>query len=241
MTIDSALMLHESMSMYTMLLLMHATGHRPMEHSCWLPSALDLEFGFGVICDKPAHDAGRTRVVILPKLAIMQLRAYFHHIEELVKVLSGSHRRLAEQVATLIVNADRAVVPLFFSMDLQSGKITPLGNNLFGSCLAWPLRWNAARHGHAQRLPIYKIAREYISAELGHVELGQQAFGRYSTLDPEAFRRQLATAHECLLSDAGWSVQEGMPATRKRLDRGVLHVANWLSVENLPYFAELLQ
>ncbi|MDH5766975.1 MAG: hypothetical protein OEZ38_13265, partial [Gammaproteobacteria bacterium] len=67
-----------------------------------------------------------------------------------------------------------------------------------------PLNFN--RHYLRTRLREEGVAGEVIDAFMGHWELGQEPFGRYSSLSPIEYRSEIKNPLERILADDQWQV-----------------------------------
>jgi hypothetical protein len=193
------------------MMLMCSSGHRAVNDAFYDPSALLLEHSAVLITDKVELMEHEGRLVWLGDVATKQHQYYLQHLECLALALWKFEPRLSHAIKTLLNPLGPRALPLFFYLTPSGwASIRPRSlSQSLGSLWPWPL--NANRHFLATQLRRLKVPAEYISYQLGHMQIGQMPFGQFSLLSPKAVGAYLVPALTELERQCGW---ESLPGLR---------------------------
>ena len=170
---------HDHYAAYTHLVLSLATGLRSVRHPfetinhfCWETSTYFIQ-------DKNVGGNPSPRYVPLAQFAVEQLSHYLAYLSWLQTRLSAYPRR-GEYVEAAL----QGQVPYLFSLDQHPADPRPLAPNLIRNTLEgishlvpnWP------RHFLRSALAARGVRDDVLQALLGHGDMGQEPFARYSAL-----------------------------------------------------------
>jgi integrase len=91
---------HNAYCLYTLWMLMAATGHRPVTDPAESLDVIDLDAGWMVINDKQTHPGKAGRLVPLASLVVAQLGRYLDHLRSLIALSQSVTPELAAPVTT---------------------------------------------------------------------------------------------------------------------------------------------
>lgn len=206
---DRWLEYHNHLVGYGTLMLLAATGARPVTSVFESSGQFDLHHGQVYLEDKVAHagrdgTAGRL-VPLVPAVTDFLASVYYPHLRHLAEGLRPQLPALAEELDRQAGGAGSELLPLFFLfrrkpefdwLEVSESSLRSLG------LLGWPLPLNLFRHRLASRLRTLGLDPELIDAQLGHAEAGSETFGDFSPrcwgADQPAWRRALVTAFDQL-------------------------------------------
>jgi len=208
---DTLIDAHNAYTTYSVLSLLHLTGHRPVQDPfCYRSSMGD---GFAVVEDKAVTKFHACRVLILPDTAQRQLQSYERHLLALADRLTaveGFKLVSADIRALLNETGGRQPLPQFFFLhSAGTESVTEASLNAHLDDWPWPL--NAGRHFIATDLRNLGIPAELIDFQLGHLMPEKHFCGPASTLSVAAARDRLAPALEQLAPMYGFRVIPGLP------------------------------
>lgn len=201
---------HNDFATYTVMMLMFTTGHRAVNDPFYSSDTFLPEINAVIITDKIELVEHEGRLVWLGDRSVEQLQAYRAHLDGLVSALAKYQPGMASAIQERLTQTDSPTIPFFFYLsdsNWQSIKPARLKSQLGG---IWPLPINANRHFLATQLRQLGVPTEYINYQLGHVQLGQLPFGRFSALAPGDVRNQLIPALTHLESVSGWECLKGI-------------------------------
>jgi len=224
---------HNAFTLYTAQMLLYASGYRDVCNPFSKVFEIDWGSGFLFIHDKERLHSYKPRIVWLPDICIQQIRAYQEHINALMGSLLFADMRIfnakksqAESMAigNFIMRKRGKHGKLQIIDRIESGEWLPF---LFfmaekGWCEvrqknvapiieeAMPLPMNANRHYIRSKLRETNCPAETVQQFLGHWEIGQEPFSRYSGLDPWSYRQQLKKYWEPVFNGPGWEVIGGI-------------------------------
>jgi hypothetical protein len=171
-------LVHNTLTLYTLLILNISTGHRPVRHPFHSINCFDLQVGTVFISDKEVRSAQSARVIKLPDIALMQLRHYIQHLESIRPYCRNTGAANTEHIDGAL-NGSKPFFILFVGRDLIS--ITPkILSDFLDNILPLPLNWN--RHFMRTWLREQGIESSMVDAWMGHVGSGGEPFSRYSGL-----------------------------------------------------------
>jgi len=180
---DDAIAYHNNYVCYVWALLAFATGHRDVTAPMGQLGDYNSHNRTWWISDKEIRHGLAARTVVVPVTAARQVELYLEHLRALAK-----HTRF---VAPMI--SERCEMALAGSSNLLFAIITPLDkeatpanlcpsmlDRLLGKKMPWARNW--PRHYLRSELKRQGVAPEQIDGWMGHEEIGEEAFGRHSTL-----------------------------------------------------------
>lgn len=176
---------HNAYVAYVAVVLLAATGARPVHDPFEAAAHFDFEFHFCYVNDKSSNDARDGRLVPLPPPVAEWIREdYCRYLSLLAQTLESRHPALAADIAALTRRGIQPCIPFLFMLS-EEGELdwvsvsekTIEGTDLFD----WPLPLNLFRHRLAQRLRRRGVDPELIDAILGHSENAGATHGDGST------------------------------------------------------------
>lgn len=219
---------HNAYVAYIVMFLGYCTGYRDVSHPFPTIDRFDEQSEFLVISDKDSHGAPQTRIVWLPPIFRKQLAEYFVHLQQLSEtfVLLGipfvtamlapspgrSGRFLSGRVVPgapkSTLAAKRSAPPLFFFIATDGESWEKINRTSLKEQLGdvYPIQINANRHFLRTRLREASVPGEIVDAFMGHAGIGQEPFGRFSSITPVELRDTLSHPLSDLLKQCGWRV-----------------------------------
>lgn len=207
--------IHNAFVTYIACWILFSTGYRAVNDLIFDVDEIDWQNGFLVISDKDDDDQSNSRIVQLTPHLFRQLECLLIHLDALqasLRIGSDAWERIRAfrfQSTVEDKSANRRKGLMFFmGNDDTAVKLTP--ESLRAQVGDFSLPMNSGRHYLRTRLRQIGCDAEYVNAYLGHWQVGQQPFGRFSTLSPFELAAELAPHLEFLRQEAGWSVQAGL-------------------------------
>ena len=207
---------HNAMALYTLQMLVFATGHRAVSDPFFDLGIFDLQDQSALIEDKVVSASHQARIAWLPPLAIAQFNNYISHLRSLSRYLRHDDSILADQIWAVTEPDYPHPIPLFFFIrdkneNLDWLRIQPSSvEAMFGS--AWILPLNTNRHLLSTWLHQKGCPPEVINAQLGHIEAGCSPFSGRSPLAPQAIGSIVIPFLEAYLKEQGWVELAGLKA-----------------------------
>lgn len=230
--------IHNAMTLYTMTMLMFATGHRSVSDPFHVLDIFDRERNIVLIEDKVIGASHLARLAWLPPLAFSQIDHYHNHLRALSRILRRKNGELSDHIWAVTELAYPRPLPLFFfltSKPITWRRIRPADyKNALGD--KWILPLNSDRHMLPTWLSAEKCPAECIAAQLGHIEAGCQPFGITSVLNPEHVGATLVPFLERYLKELNWVEMPGLRAGKGFLKPNLLRKATSLKDDNPPKF-----
>ncbi|HLR17477.1 MAG TPA: hypothetical protein VK099_06340 [Alcanivoracaceae bacterium] len=175
---------HNAYTYYVLHLLNLATGHRPVRDPFDDLDHVDLINKKIFISDKESRQtASSARTLVLPEIAVRQLKLYVKHLENIQILLHSLGPQLAEEVEMTLAGKNRL---LFLLIEKEHGgyetkPLSPSGvKNYLGSLFDIPTNWH--RHFLRTSLARHGVPGEIIDSWMGHAKIGQEGYSRYSGL-----------------------------------------------------------
>ncbi|PWI34739.1 hypothetical protein DI392_00180 [Vibrio albus] len=229
-SIKSAIDYHNHYTLYTLYMLLNATGYRAVHNP--LPSfSLHLKrFGLLGISDKDASkNLAHSRVVVVPEMLTKQLEFYQRHCEVLGSLLTGlypteSKSMLGQSNNYSLSHIEGSAERLDWLHTVKHSTGND-GNFLlfdtkeegkFKSVNAGPgemekrhassvlLPYNFGRHYVRRYLQLQHVPQEWVQFQLGHFNYGELALGHYSSLDHFEVAASLVPILGTMLEELGW-------------------------------------
>lgn len=181
--LDDPIRFHNAFSALAVVMLLAATGARPIRDPFESLRFFDFVERFVYIEDKVFDGIHQGRLALLPSAVCKFLReSYLPHLTYLANGLMPSAPLLAKEIALLTISPS-GKLPFFFFLgtdadglqwrSVSESEITGLG--LFD----WPLPLNLFRHRLSRELRILGLDPELIDAILGHAEAGSLTHSDY--------------------------------------------------------------
>jgi hypothetical protein len=205
--------LHNDYTLYVAEMLGFATGYRAVRDPLDSLAQIDWETGFACISDKDDLDYYNARLVWIPSLVRDQIHNYQQHCRQLGERLMLINPRLAKKLLTHGDHFDDAAPFLFLLkpdgrlLKLRPSEIYKRLQNVF------PVPVNANRSYLRNRLREFDCPGEMVNYFLGHWENGEEPFGPYSSLSPQAYKKTFAPLLEQIMKEDGWRSIQGFGRT----------------------------
>lgn len=169
---------HNLYTIYTLLLLNLAVGHRPVKNPYESSEIFDCYAGTVFICDKESRSDLSARVLVLPELALEQIQSYLLHLKSLSQYFANISPDKEDQIKGAIDGSQ----PLFVFIDEL--KIIPvMPSNLedkLKSVLPLPLNWH--RHYMRTSLRHMGVSGQMVDLWMGHLGIGNTNMSTFSAL-----------------------------------------------------------
>ena len=209
---------HNAYVVYTAMMLMAASGHRPVaDPFCWRQD-IDTRLGVTLINDKVSTEAHANRLAWLSTSACAQVLAYDRHLIGLAGRLGLLHQPPAAlaRVVRAIAEGEPSATPYLFLLNVS--RTLSLNESRMSEILGDSWRWalNAGRHLLASDLRASGAQPAHIEAHLLHLDGFGHPFGPAGIDSPDLVGRGLSNPLEGLLQSQGWQVLEGISAPRGR-------------------------
>lgn len=198
---------HHAMVCQMTGMLVAALTHRPGEALLALNRwnfLIDGDFGAAQFFDKRVDGAHNPRLVVLPRTACRQLKAYLDHLMALAE--------LRPALTPYICEVLRGERPIFFKWDGQD-TATPLSLADWAASMPEPwqhLPFNWGRHWCRTRAVELGVRPEFLNMQMGHLEAIGYPFSGASPTEPAAWVEELAPAWDAVVRAQGWRVLSGL-------------------------------
>lgn len=181
---------HNDITIITQLVLMLATGYRPV--SGWFGKRDDfhlLSKNYW-IADKTSSIGDNSRCIVLPNIAINYLQAYIDYLNQAIIYHENQSPKIYHRYKDCLNNQAHF---FFFRhnnniLEVLPSNYTHIIDSIF------PMQPNWARHHIRSLLSKHNIAPELISAWMGHQDMAKPAFNAFSQLS----RKQLQQISEII-------------------------------------------
>lgn len=193
---QSLIEFHNQYTAYVIAMLMFSTGYRSIRDPVPREAHINLRRGVIVIADKINDSHSHARMLPIPPLMIEQYQRYLSH-----------RRHLLSQLNTFI--QEDWGTPFWFMDSLAKPiQVTP---RRLQDRFNWPGNppLNANRHYLRTYLCENGVPGEYVDAFMGHWDIGQTPWDRYSTFCPRRYRHAVTTVIDQLLVTQGWKTIPG--------------------------------
>lgn len=211
---------------YIVLFLGYCTGYRDVSHPFPTIDRFDPQSEFLVISDKDYDGAPLARIVWLPPEFRKQLAQYATHLQRLGEtfILLGASwatslsaptpgqlgKYLSGQVQPVepksTATASRLRPPLFFFVTAGGEGWERVSRASIGARIGdiYPIPINANRHFLRTHLREAGVSGEIVDAFMGHAGIGQEPFGRFSSITAAELRDGTRRVLMELLQQCGW-------------------------------------
>lgn len=203
---------HNIYVLYTCLLLMFSTTHRPVRDPFARRCHISTDAGLAQISDKVVTDLHEWRLVALPNIAVEAVNEYDEHLCGLAQVMSGNSatRILGKELLNLITN-DNPNIPYLFLIgnDYQTYSITRTKiEEFFPKHFSLPA--NFYRHVFSTYMSLLEIKSEIVELQMGHMHGSSHSFGPSESLSPIQFSKLLCPSIDGWMHGLGWVVFPGI-------------------------------
>ena len=218
--------LHNTYTAYVLLFLMATTGIRAVNHP--IPAEFDIDRATGCcfISEKDTNGYRNARVVWLHPILLEQLDAYARHVTRLRQYLSLTNINALKQLDArnffplLSLSSSpnrendqhvlqRGTSPLFMLNEF-GGSPNSIDSKRIEELLGdhWQLRLVSLRHFIRTQLLLSGCSGVLIDALLGHAKRGESSWGRFSTLPPITWRKQISNHLALIMNKLNFEVIE---------------------------------
>jgi hypothetical protein len=215
-------LLHNTYTAYVALFLLATSGIRAV--SSLLPTTFDLDPVTGIcfVSDKDNTRYSNAHLAWLHPLLVEQIVLYRQHITRLRQPLALLHPPLLDRLDASLdakylsshlspnreMDQERMTPghPTLFFLSPRGADLLDVSPSLLASYLGpeWVLRVGALRHFVRSHLLQSNCSGEIINALLGHGERGESPWGKFSTLPPISWRKQIQEAIAPFLEKLGF-------------------------------------
>lgn len=196
--------LHNNFTRYVAIMVAYATGIRAVTNPIPRFSDIDYDTGLFVLRDKDSEDGYHTRLMWCAPMCAEQLQLYWQHINKVVHKI-GSGRPDFYSGLTYDHNGESEV--FFIQADKTPVSVTPQLLHAFnGLPCSFNLPDNAHRHYLRSTLLERNCPPEVLNAYMGHWSVGEEPWGKYSSLSAYNYRKHLAKHIPIMLNDLGFKV-----------------------------------
>lgn len=175
---------HNAVTAYVLVVLLAATGARPVNSPFESLISFDWETCSIYIADKVSSRLRQGRLVPLPPWVLVLMKEYYlPHLERLATLLQKIDSGLSQALALTARNQPNGQLPLFFLLKadptlrwLEVSESSLAALEIF----TWPLPWNLMRHRLPTTLKRAGQNHEIIDGLMGHSDNGTSPYGPYS-------------------------------------------------------------
>jgi len=169
---ESFIQYHNIYTIYTSQMFAYATGVRAIKSPFIHIEEVDEETGLAVISDKDGKDFYNSRLVWLPDSVRKQLSYYSNHRDYVMNELIPKKypHDLADTPFLFLMNSDLSII------ELRPKNIRPLLTNIF------PMPLNVNRRFLRTEMKERGCPIEIINCFMGHWSLGEEPWGKFSSL-----------------------------------------------------------
>lgn len=204
---DGLVVFHNAYVAYVVVVLIAATGARPVRDPFEALAHFDFSQHFCFLNDKTSSDARENRLTPLPRKVGEWIRNdYCHYLSLLAQALERTHPALSADIASLTNRGARPHIPFLFMLSTEAELAwTSVSEKAIESTglFDWPLPLRLFRHRLAQRLRRRGVDPEIIDALLGHADNAVATHGDESTRVWLDDMKAVRSALEAVFSDLG--------------------------------------
>ena len=198
---------HNALVTYIAFWILFITGYRAVNDLIFDIQEIDWKTGMVVISDKDDDYQSNSRLVWLPNKLLKQIDIYLKHLDAMQAMLPCGSRAWSHIYKLRDKTSSDAPLLFFLKDECSVQRLTP--ENLREQIPGYSLPINLGRHYLRPRLRALQCNAEYVNAYLGHWQIGQEPFGRYSSMSPIEMFTVMAPYLETLLREGGWTPQTG--------------------------------
>jgi hypothetical protein len=198
---------HNLLTYYTLKLFQFSSGYRAVNDPLEDINLIDAQTGFISISDKDDDAYRHSRIVQLPNRCLEQLHEYKLHLTNLSRYLSNP--TLLSHLNLVFTHADQTRFGFLFYLDEAQNPIRAKADEM-QQYAKHHLPNNIYRHFLRTELQNEGVSAEIISYFLGHWEIGEEPFQKFSTISPMEFGLEISKVTQALAIAMGWTVQRGV-------------------------------
>lgn len=211
---------HNTYVLYSVSLLLFATGHRPVTDPFARIEHISAENRLVLVSDKVVSERHQWRLCAFPAIAARATDKYLKHLVGLADHLERADALgMAFAVSELISSrGSKASIPLFFLIDRDlrhTRSITKSEIEKFFQAFL-PVPENFYRHTFAIWAAAEGVDARLIECQLGHMNRLTHPFGISGILSPQQFADELVPILDKWLLAIGWEVIDGIKIKAKR-------------------------
>lgn len=225
---------HNAYTAYVTVVLLAATGGRPVRDPFESAAHFDSVLHFCFINDKASGETREGRLVPLPKRVSDWIRTdYRRYLTLLIQSLEGDHPDLASGIGEALTGKPNSKMPFLFFLASEPGltwtSVSEQEINAIG-LFDWPLPLNLFRQRLSKQLRRRNVDPEIIDAILGHAENSGASHGDTSMRVWVEDMQELRPALEDSFRALGFPLIASQPCAAGR----PLGTSTW-KTENKPY------
>ncbi len=195
---------HNNFTRYVAIMVAYATGIRAVTNPIPRLSNIDYDTGLFVLRDKDSEDGYHTRLMWCAPMCMEQLQVYWQHINKVIHAI-GSGRPDFYSELTYDHNGEREA--FFLQSDETPFNVTPQVLHAFYDL---PCKIHLPDNAHRHYLRSVMLERncppEVINAYMGHWSVGEEPWGKYSSLSAYNYCKHLGRHIPFMLDDLGFTV-----------------------------------
>lgn len=198
---------HNHLTYYTVKLFQFSSGFRAVNDPLENINQVDNQTGFISISDKDGDSFRHSRIVQLTPRCLEQLNAYALHLNNLGK--HSNNQNLLKHLYSVFLKPDETKFGFLFYLDDDENPLRATPDQMKKYAIH-NLPNNIYRHFLRTELQHKGVPSELTSYFLGHWELGEEPFQKFSTLSPIEFAVEITPVIQELQIEIGWTVQHGV-------------------------------
>lgn len=169
-----------NLAVYTYYIVALFSAYRPVTAMLGYLSDINFITGSYAISDKENRAGISTRIVTLPNIALEQIKIYKDFMQEIINKYHCIYPALAKRCREAL-NESEQLPWLFFPVgnDIKEANPDELGVMLRPF---FPMANNWHRHWARTKLFLFEIPRDITDGWIGHADIEEEFFGRYSGL-----------------------------------------------------------
>lgn len=198
---------HNQLTYYTVKMFQFSSGFRAVNDPLENINLVDLQTGFISISDKDGDSFRHSRIVQLSPRCMEQINAYALHLKNLSK--HSKNANLLNHLDLVFDEPEKTKFGFLFYLDDDQRPVKATADQM-NEYAIHGLPNNIYRHFLRTELQQNDVSAESISYFLGHWELGEEPFQKFSTLSPIEFCSEVTPVIQALQVELGWTVQHGV-------------------------------
>ena len=202
--------IHNAYTDYCLLLLFHATGHRPVEDPFPQYSHFNLANNFLLISDKVTSEGQKWRMAALPEAAAQQIRHYYKYLQSLPSkfFVMPEYAHIGNTLANWQNGHEKSLPFFFYLSETPTVEIESITRGLLEQ--RWSALWQWPPH-YPRHILATELLRQCGSGELVKIQLGhnygnEHWFGIRSHFPLQATMKKISEYTNNYLQKFGWKV-----------------------------------
>lgn len=177
---------HFFLAIYTYYIVALFSGYRPVTAMLGYFQDMNHITGSYTISDKENREGISARTIILPQIAMQQIDLYKQSITDFTNRYTYKYPELSERCNQALKTKDAAPW-LFFEDDGEIIEPNPGALDIYLRKF-FPMAENWHRHWARSCLIEFDLGQDITDAWIGHADIEQEGFGRYSSLSSADFK-----------------------------------------------------